>query len=175
MTVGFEDDVVQHLRRLQNFARRLAGSRVLADDLVQETVLRALVHSDQFTPGTNLQAWLMTILRNAYFSEKRRERRLVQVEPETAAALPVPDAQQEWSAEMREVAQHFDALPPVQRQALLLIGVQGLSYQQAAAIANCAVGTMKSRVSRARRHLETMIEGAEPRFAAEDWQRSEAA
>ena len=175
MTVGFEDDVVQHLRRLQNFARRLAGSRVLADDLVQETVLRALIHSDQFTPGTNLQAWLMTILRNAYFSEKRRERRLVQVEPETAAALPVPDAQQEWSAEMREVAHHFDALPPVQRQALLLIGVHGLSYQQAAAIANCAVGTMKSRVSRARQHLEMMIEGAEPRFVAEDWRRSEAA
>ena len=175
MTVRFHDDVVQHLCRLQSFARRLAGNRSAADDLVQETVLRALVHSDQFTPGTNLQAWLMTILRNAYFTEKRRERRLTHFDPEAAAALPAPEGQQEWSARMREVAQRLDKLPAVQRQALLLVGLNGLSYQRAAAIAGCAVGTMKSRVSRARDHLEELVEGAEAPAAEEDWLRDEAA
>ena len=72
----FADDVVQNLPRLEGFARRLAGNRSFADDLVQETVLRALVHADQFRPGTNLLAWLTTILRNAYFNEKRRQRRI---------------------------------------------------------------------------------------------------
>ena len=76
MTTTFCDDVVLHLTRLQGFARKLAGNRSLADDLVQETVLRALTHADQFRPGTNLPAWLMTILRNTYFNEKRRDRRL---------------------------------------------------------------------------------------------------
>lgn len=175
MTVRFHNDVVQHMCRLQSFARRLAGNRSAADDLVQETVLRALVHSDQFTPGTNLQAWLMTILRNAYFSEKRRERRLTHFEPEAAAALPAPEGQQEWSEQMHEVAQRLESLPAVQRQALLLVGLHGISYQRAAAIAGCAVGTMKSRVSRARQQLQALIEGTEARSEAEEWLRDEAA
>jgi RNA polymerase sigma-70 factor, ECF subfamily len=158
MTVTFQDDVVQHLCRLQSFARRLAGNRSFADDLVQETVLRALVHADQFEPGTNLQAWLMTILRNAYFSEKRRARRLTYFDPEAAAALPAPSGQQEWSAQMGDVARRFDHLPPVQREALLLVGAHGLSYHRAAALAGCAVGTMKSRVSRARQQLQALLE-----------------
>lgn len=161
MTVTFEDDITQHLCRLQSFARRLAGNRSFADDLVQETMLRALIHADQFQPGTNLQAWLMTILRNAYFSEKRRARRLTYFDPEAAAAIPAPGGQQEWASQMRDVAQRFDHLPETQQQALLLVGAQGFSYDRAAAIAGCAVGTMKSRVSRARQQLCSLLDAGE--------------
>jgi RNA polymerase sigma-70 factor, ECF subfamily len=161
MTEAFHDDVTQHLCRLQRFARRLAGSPSFADDLVQETVLRALIHADQFEPGTNLLAWLMTILRNAYFSEKRRERRLTDLDPAMAAALPAVGGQQEWHAQWRDVAERFEQLPDVQREAILLVGAQGFSYHHAAEIAGCAVGTMKSRVSRARQQLQSLIDGDE--------------
>src|SRR5882757_11170600 len=90
MTAPFCDDVVQNVPHLQRFARRLAGNRSSADDLVQETVLRALTHADQFHPGTNLLAWLMTILRNTYFNEKRRERRLTVFDANAATSLSQP-------------------------------------------------------------------------------------
>src|SRR5882757_10377198 len=90
MSTLFCDDVVHHLPRLEGFARKLAGNRSLADDLVQETVLRALTHADQFRPGTNLLAWLMTILRNTYFNEKRRERRLTVFDANAATSLSQP-------------------------------------------------------------------------------------
>lgn len=158
MTVTFHDDVTQHFYRLQRFARRLAGSRSFADDLVQETMLRALIHADQFEPGTNLLAWLMTILRNAYFSEKRRAQRLTELDPEAAAALPALGGQQEWFTQIRDVARRFEHLPESQREALLLVGAHGLSYDHAARIAGCAAGTMKSRVSRGRQLLQSLVE-----------------
>jgi RNA polymerase sigma-70 factor, ECF subfamily len=166
MTEAFHDDVAQHLCRLQRFARRLAGSPSFADDLVQETVLRALVHADQFKPGTNLLAWLMTILRNAYFSEMRREKRLTDLDPEMAAALPGVGGQQEWHARWHELTERFEELPDVQREAILLVGAQGFSYHHAAEIAGCAVGTMKSRVSRARQQLQFLLDGEEAIAAA---------
>ena len=158
MTTTFCDDVLQNLSRLESFARRLAGNRSLADDLVQETVLRALTYSDQFRPGTNLLAWLMTILRNAYFNEKRRERRLVVLDVETSAILPATNGGQEPHMHMRDVEARFARLPAVQREALVLVGANGLSYDHAAEIAGCAEGTMKSRVSRARLQLHHMLE-----------------
>lgn len=161
MAVAFHDDVTQHLCRLQSFARRLAGSRSFADDLVQETVLRALIHADQFEPGTNLLAWLMTILRNTYFTEKRRARRVTDLDPEAAAALPALAGQQEWVTQMHDVARRFEHLPESQREALLLVGAQGFSYDDAAQIAGCAVGTMKSRVSRGREQLQSLVEGGD--------------
>jgi RNA polymerase sigma-70 factor (ECF subfamily) len=161
MTTTFCDDVLQNLPRLESFARRLAGNRSLADDLVQETVLRALTHADQFRPGTNLLAWLMTILRNTYFNEKRRERRLVALDVESSAILPTANGAQEPHMHMRDVEVRFACLPAVQRQALVLVGANGLSYDHAAEIAGCAEGTMKSRVSRARLQLQHMLEDRE--------------
>src|SRR5580693_198118 len=161
MTTTFCDDVLQNLSRLESFARRLAGNRSFADDLVQETVLRALTHADQFRPGTNLLAWLMTILRNAYFNEKRRERRVVALDVENSAILPTANGAQEPHMHMRDVEARFACLPAVQREALVLVGANGLSYDHAAAIAGCAEGTMKSRVSRARLQLQQMLEDRE--------------
>ena len=168
MTAAFGDDVVQNVPHLQRFARRLAGNRSFADDLVQETVLRALTHADQFHPGTNLLAWLMTILRNTYFNEKRRERRLGSFDEKVAATLQTANGEQEWNLRMRDVECRFANLPKVQREALMLVGANGLSYDHAAQLAGCAVGTMKSRVSRARLQLQDMLESSE----APAWNRN---
>lgn len=153
----FADDVVQHLPRLEGFARRLAGNRSFADDLVQETVLRALLHADQFHPGTNLLAWLTTILRNAYFNEKRRQRRIGPLDPTNVPSPSISD-EQEWHLRMRDVTCRFTSLSAAQRQALVLVGANGYSYDHAAKLAGCAVGTMKSRVSRARSELQNMLD-----------------
>lgn len=168
MTATFRDDVVQHLTPLENFARRLAGNPSVADDLVQETVLRALTHAHQFRPGTNLQAWLMTILRNTYFNEKRRERRLVALDVDNPTILPTTNGGQEARLHMRDVEARFACLPAVQREALVLVGADGLSYDCAAEIAGCAEGTMKSRVSRARAQLLAMLDDHE----STAWNRS---
>lgn len=160
MLARFRDDVVQNLPHLYNFARRLAGNRSFADDLVQETILRAFTHADQFRPGTNLRAWLMTILRNAYFNEKRRTRRLADFDPELSATLSAPHGEQDGRLLVREVACRFAVLPAVQREALILVGANGYSYDDAAKIAGCAIGTMKSRVSRARLQLQNLMENS---------------
>lgn len=158
MNAAFCDEVVESVPQLQRFARRLAGNRSFADDLVQETVLRALTHESQFRPGTNLVAWLMTILRNAYFNEKRRERRLGTFDEKVAATLQTSHGEQEWNLRLRDVECRFASLPAVQQQALVLVGANGFSYDRAAEIAGCAVGTMKSRVSRARVQLQGLLD-----------------
>jgi RNA polymerase sigma-70 factor (ECF subfamily) len=160
MTMTFSDDVVDNMPRLEKVARRLAGNRSDALDLVQETVLRALLHADQFRPGTNLRAWLNAILRNCFFNERRLRFRLEPVDPfviETAVAIK---GDQESHIYVRNVARHFGHLPSAHRDALVLVGANGYSYESAAKIAGCPIGTMKSRVSRARIGLRSMI-GAE--------------
>jgi RNA polymerase sigma-70 factor, ECF subfamily len=161
MSTLFCDDVVHHLPRLEGFARKLAGNRSLADDLVQETVLRALTHADQFRPGTNLLAWLMTILRNTYFNEKRRERRLTVFDANAATSLIQPANEPEAHLHFGDVAKRFEGLPAAQREALVLVGANGFSYEVAAQIAGCAVGTMKSRVSRGRAQLQQLLKDHE--------------
>jgi len=175
MDDAFCDDIVNCVSHLQRYAQRLAGNRTVADDLVQETVLRALTHSEQYQRGTNLIAWLMTILRHTYFNEKRRERRLGGFDAKIAASLQTPSGEQDWYLCMRDVECRFACLSRVQQEALVLVGANGFSYDRAAQIAGCAVGTMKSRVSRARDHLEELVEGAEAPAAEEDWLRDEAA
>lgn len=173
MPATFRDDIIENLSHLRNFARRLAGNRSFADDLVQETVVRALTHADQFRPGTNLLAWLTTILRNAYFNEKRRERRVAIFDAKVAETMSTTHGEQEWYLRMRDVECRFATLPAVQREALMLVGANGFSYDIAAKMAGCAVGTMKSRVSRARLQLENLLENGEapawhPRHHAAD-------
>jgi RNA polymerase sigma-70 factor (ECF subfamily) len=160
MATAFADDIVKHLSHLRAFARMLAQDRTLADDLVQETVLRALSHAHQFQRGTNLKAWLTTILRNAYFTEKRSQGRLGQLGADGAIESMTTSGGQEWHLRMRDFQCAFNTLPSVQREALALVGASGFSYEEAATMAKCAVGTMKSRVSRARLQLQTLLEGA---------------
>jgi RNA polymerase sigma-70 factor (ECF subfamily) len=139
--------------RLRAFAVSLSGNVDRADDLVQETLLRAWTHLDKFDPGTNMPAWLFTILRNLYRSEYRKRRREVEdvngVHAERLVALP----EQTGRVEMEEFRTALTKLPEDQRDALILIGASGFSYEEAAQICGCAIGTVKSRVFRARTQL----------------------
>ncbi|MGH7001465.1 MAG: sigma-70 family RNA polymerase sigma factor [Stellaceae bacterium] len=161
MAERLSDDIVPYLPHLRAFARMLAQNRALADDLVQETILRALSHAHQFQPGTNLKAWLTTILRNAYFTEKRSQGRIAQIDLEAVHDSSTISGGQEWHLRMRDFEGAFNTLSPVQREALVLVGASGFSYEQAATMTGCAVGTMKSRVSRARLQLQTLLDGAD--------------
>lgn len=147
----FQDQLVEQLPYLRTFARLLARNWALADDLVQETALRALSNVDKFTPGTNMKAWLSTILRNQFYNEVRTRSRAA-----AYAVLPKPaghHGEQEGMLELRDLERAFRALPAVQREALSLVGASGFSYGEAAEIVGCAQGTVKSRVCRARMEL----------------------
>lgn len=148
---------------LRAFAISLCGNVDRADDLVQEALLRALTNIESFEPGTNMPAWLFTILRNQFRSEYRKRRREVEDAngkyAENLKSLPEQPGHMEFM-EFRKALGH---LPPDQREALILIGASGFSYEEAAKICGCAVGTIKSRVNRARTRLGEMlfIQGAE--------------
>lgn len=155
----FHDGILECLPHLSGFAHLLARNHALAEDLVQETVLRALTYRDQFKPGTNLRGWLLIILRNRYFNEVRRNNRKHAMPVETLTNEPTVSGGQEEQLQLRDFKRHFQELPETQKEALLLVGVNGFSYEEAAHIAGCAVGTMKSRVCRARMHLQTVMFG----------------
>lgn len=152
MQKSFANQIVGHTPKLRAYARKLARSGDLIDDLVQETVMRALVYSDQFNPGTNLSAWLHTILRHCYFNELRRAKRFSTLNEEPYQDRPAVPGQI-WTLEANELAKHVAALPDAQREALTLVAVEGNSYDAAANKVGCPAGTMKSRVSRARAAL----------------------
>ncbi len=152
--------VLEFLPAVRAFARSLTRNRTEADDLVQETLLKALSNMDKFDPGTNLRAWLFTILRNTYYTEIRKRRR----ENDGMAALAQQDTNigpsQEWSSTLTSLKDALALLPDDQREALVLVGAAGLSYEEAAEVCGCALGTIKSRVNRARAKLLVLM-GAE--------------
>jgi RNA polymerase sigma-70 factor (ECF subfamily) len=151
-------EMVAAIPRLRAFAVSLCGNPDRADDLVQETLAKALLNIKSFSVGTNLLAWLFTILRNAYYSEFRKRRREVaDVDGSLSGAL-VSKADQDDHMEMLDFRRALQKLSPDQREALILIGASGLSYEEAADVCKCAVGTMKSRVSRARGRLNELLE-----------------
>ncbi len=142
---------------LRAFAVSLCGDIERADDLVQETLLKAWNHLDSFQEGTNLRAWLFTILRNTYFSECRRRRREVEDHDGTKAAELAVHPAQQGHIDMQDFRRALNVLPPDQREALVLVGAAGFSYEEAASISGCAVGTIKSRVNRARARLSALL------------------
>ena len=155
----FAASVVASMPDLRAFARFLAHDPDLADDLVQETVAKALAAESQFTPGTRLGAWLFTILRNHFYSlHRRRVAAPAFVDPDAADEVAVP-AGQEASVALGDLERALARLAPEQREALVLVCAQGLSHAEAARICDCAVGTIKSRVSRARAELRATLEG----------------
>jgi RNA polymerase sigma-70 factor (ECF subfamily) len=142
---------------LRAFAVSLCGDVERADDLVQETLLKAWDHLESFQEGTNLRAWLFTILRNTYFSECRRRRREVEDGDGSKAANLAVHPGQQGSLDMQDFRRALNLLSPDQREALILVGAAGFSYEEAAGISNCAVGTIKSRVNRARSKLAELL------------------
>jgi len=147
---------------LRAFAVSLCGDIERADDLVQETLLKAWNHLDSFEEGTNLRAWLFTILRNTYFSECRRRRREVEDRDGTKAADLSVHPEQPGHLDMQDFRRALDGLPIDQREALVLVGAAGFSYEEAAEISGCAVGTIKSRVNRARSKLTETLSVSAP-------------
>ena len=142
---------------LRAFAISLCGNVDRANNLVQETLLRALANIRSFRPGTNMPAWLFTILRNLYRSEYRKRRREVE-DPEGRYANSLKShPEQLGQLELREFRVALASLPSDQREALILVGASGFSYEEAAEISGCAVGTIKSRVNRARTKLAEIL------------------
>lgn len=159
MSGKLHTEIIRQLPHLRAFALMLSRDRVLADELVQEAVVRALAHADQFQPNSNFKAWITTILRNCYFNELRHRSRLSQLDLGAMPDEPSATGGQEERLELRDFNRAFGALNAARREALTLVSASGLSYEEAAKVAHCAVGTMKSRVSRAREQLQRLLDG----------------
>jgi RNA polymerase sigma-70 factor (ECF subfamily) len=156
-SAGMTSDLLAVIPNLRAFAVSLCGNLDRADDLVQETLVKAWSNLDTFVAGTNLRAWLFTILRNIYYSEYRKRRREV-ADPDGAIAARLATVPaQDGHMDLLDFRDALQKLPMDQREALILIGASGLSYEEAAGICGCAVGTMKSRVNRARSRLVDLL------------------
>lgn len=155
------EELVAQTPNLRAFARSLVHDPSRADDLVQETVLKAWSNLDSFREGTNMRAWLFTILRNTFYSDLRKHRREVEDIDGRYAAQVAEKPAQHGVMEMRDFTEAFKTLPDDQREALTLVGASGFSYEEAAEVCDCAVGTIKSRVNRARVKLSEMLNDSE--------------
>lgn len=154
---SLREAVLTAVPKLRAFAISLCGNVDRADDLVQETLLRALANIDSFQRGTNMSAWLFTILRNHFHSEYRKRRREVEDGDGSYAETLKSQPDQTARLELQEFRAALAKLPPDQREALILVGASGFSYEETADICGCAVGTIKSRVNRARSKLSALL------------------
>jgi RNA polymerase sigma-70 factor (ECF subfamily) len=156
-TEDFKDGLIREIPNLRAFAASLSGSMQLADDLVQDTLLKAWGNSDKFEPGTSLRAWLFTILRNTYYSLYRKRGREVQDSEGTYAERMATHGNQESHLDLADFRKALAKLPEEQREVLIMVGATGLSYEEAADICGVAIGTIKSRVNRARTKLAELL------------------
>ncbi|TXM74180.1 sigma-70 family RNA polymerase sigma factor [Methylobacterium sp. WL69] len=154
---AFRDTLIGAVPALRGFAFSLAGDATRADDLVQEALVKAWANRHRFTPGTNFNAWLFTILRNQFYTEMRKAKREVEdadgIHAATLTALP----DQEGVVNLRKLQDRLAGIPEAQRIALLMVGAEGYTYEEAAELLECRVGTVKSRVSRARAYLSGVL------------------
>lgn len=154
---ALRDDLLASIPNLRAFAVSLTGSSERADDLVQETLMKAWAKFHTFQEGTNLRAWLFTILRNEFYSQVRKRGREVEDAEGTYAARLASQPAQGGHMDLADFREALAELPADQREALILVGASGFSYEEAAEICQCAVGTIKSRVSRARTRLAELL------------------
>ena len=153
-------DLLAAVPKLRAFAMSLCGRSARADDLVQETLLKAWANMTSFQSGTNMNAWLYTFLRNEFYSEYRKLRLEVEDEDGQYAAMQATHPTQEGHMHFLDFREALERLADDNREALILVGASGLSYEEAAAVCGCAVGTIKSRVNRARARLEELLSGS---------------
>jgi RNA polymerase sigma-70 factor (ECF subfamily) len=151
--MDFKAELIALIPHMRAFARSLCNHAAQAEDLAQDALAKAWASRGSFTPGTNLKAWTFMILRNQFYSDKRRSWRSSQLDPETAERTLVAVTSASAGLELDELRRAMAMLPDDQREALILIGAGGLSYEEASEICGVAVGTVKSRVSRARDRL----------------------
>lgn len=153
----FRQHLLATIPKLRAFALSLAAHADYADDLVQETLMKAWNHQNSFQEGTNIKAWLFTILRNEYFSQLRKRRREVEdADGDYAGSVMTPGGQ-ESQLDMADLRIALQQLPDDQREAVVLVGASGFSYQEVADICHVPVGTVKSRVNRARNKLAVLL------------------
>ena len=155
---SFKRELLATLPSLRAFAVSLSGKHDKADDLVQDTVMKAWAKQSSFEMGTNIKAWLFTILRNEFYSQMRKRGREVQDSDGVFTERLAVHPSQYGVMDLADFKKALDGLPDDQREAIVLIGASGFSYEEAADICNCAVGTMKSRVSRARSRLQDVLQ-----------------
>ncbi len=155
---ALKTELLEAIPNMRAFAISLCGNGDRADDLVQDTLVKAWDKLQTFEEGTNLKAWLFTILRNVYYSEFRKRRREVQDTDGGHAAQLATPPEQDGHIEMQELQKSLELLPEDQKEALLLVGAEGFSYEDAAEICECAIGTVKSRVNRARAKLAELMD-----------------
>jgi RNA polymerase sigma-70 factor (ECF subfamily) len=155
---AFRGELVGLIPHLRAFARSLTGEPTSADDLAQDTMMKAWDARASFEMGTNMKAWTFMILRNQFYSEKRRSWRQSQLDQEAAERTLMAVDDPASPVALNELRLGLAMLPSEQRESLVLVGAGGFSYEEAAAICECAVGTVKSRVSRARRALQAILD-----------------
>lgn len=153
----FKAELTSLIPHLRAFSRSLCGNATLADDVAQDAMLKAWAARASFKPGSNMKAWAFTILRNQFYSIKRRSWRATSLDKEVAEQTIVSVADPEQSVHLNELRRGLSMLSEDQREALILVGASGLSYEEAAEICECAIGTIKSRVSRGRKELEVIM------------------
>lgn len=150
-------DLIEHIPRLRRYARALTGDANRADDLVQDTMERALVKLDLWKPGSDMRAWLFTVMHNLYMNQVR-SRHLAESPLDEAAEIQVSGGQLE-SLAARDIHSALEKLPDQQREVLLLVGLEQFSYEEAAQVAGVPVGTIMSRLSRARENMRKLLAG----------------
>ncbi len=155
----FRQDLIALIPHLRAFSRMLCGQRALAEDMAQEALLKAWRSQTRFAPGTDLKAWLFTILRNEFYSHKRRGKRETSWDDNLGGQIAAPANEQESAMNLSDTAWALGELPERQRESLILVGVGGFSYEDAANITSIRVGTVKSRVARARAALVKILDG----------------
>jgi RNA polymerase sigma-70 factor (ECF subfamily) len=169
---AFRAELTALIPHMRAFAKSMCGDPTAGDDLAQDALLKAWTAHASYVPGTNMKAWVFMIIRNGFYSEKRRSWRSVELDTETAERTLEAVSNPTATLELDELRRALQCLPDDQREALILIGAGGFSYEQVAEIASCAVGTVKSRVSRARDRIALIL--AEASFGKDDIQPSEA-
>jgi RNA polymerase sigma-70 factor, ECF subfamily len=155
----FRDQLLALLPSLRAFSRGLCGNRDMADDLAQDTMMRAWAARASYTQGSNFRAWMFMIMRNQFYSTLRKNKRMTSLDPEVAERVLVVAPAQQNGINVDDVAKALQKLPAEQREVMLLIGANGLSYEEAAEIIGCAMGTVKSRLARGRAALTALING----------------
>lgn len=158
-SADFRAQMIAIIPSLRAFARGLCGNRELADDMAQEAIVRAWAAQESFTPGTNFKAWMFMILRNQFYTVMRKNARMTSWDPEAAERLLVQPPEQQHHIHISDVEAALRKLPPEQREILMLVGAGGASYEEAAEIMGCAIGTIKSRLARGRVALAALIDG----------------
>jgi RNA polymerase sigma-70 factor (ECF subfamily) len=155
----FRDQLVALLPSLRAFARGLCRHREMADDLAQDTMMRAWSARGSYTQGSNFRAWMFMIMRNQFYTTLRKNSRMTSLDPEVAERVLISAPAQQDGINVDDVAKALQKLPAEQREVLLLVGANGVSYEEASQIIGCAMGTVKSRLARGRAALALLIDG----------------